>query len=208
MTLRNILRVIAGGAWLLPLFASGHGNEFLLAKITLPDDGSVTVEITADYSANPMLANEAEARAALQKALSVVVGDRVARMDELAPLRYEDRTRFDPTCPLPSDPLSENQEHELITAVWNWKPNVASFSFESPKENPLSLLLWRVDLHKPDEKPGWVIMIAGDRSPLITLVQPQGGSGSSRKLMFAGSAAGLIMLALLWMATHRSKASI
>ncbi len=193
--LRAITWIIAGGAWLLPLIASGHGNEFLLAKLTLPDDGSVALEITADYSANPMLANEEEARAALQQALAVVVGDQVRRLNDLQPIRFENRTKFDPSCPLPVDPLSDSQTHMLLTALWSWKPDSPTFSFESPKENSISTLLWRVDLHKPDAKPGWVIMIAGDRSPLITL--PPAPGSAWRKNVFLGFAAIVILLVTL-----------
>ena len=51
---------LLGGALLLPLFASAHNGEWLLAKCTIGADNNVTVRITADAEANPRIKTEAD----------------------------------------------------------------------------------------------------------------------------------------------------
>jgi hypothetical protein len=46
---------LLGGALWLPLFASAHNGEWLLAKCTVGADNRVTVRITADAEANPRI---------------------------------------------------------------------------------------------------------------------------------------------------------
>ncbi len=66
MTLQSLkFLIIAGGAFMFPLFTFGHSSEFLLAKLCLTESGECLLEVTADYGDNPMIADENEARRAL-----------------------------------------------------------------------------------------------------------------------------------------------
>ena len=59
--------------------------QYLLAKV-IPSPGSVRVEITADYTGNPTIENEAQAKARLDKGADAanVAVEMALLMDDLA----------------------------------------------------------------------------------------------------------------------------
>lgn len=170
MGLRAALLIIAaGGIIASPLRAFGHGSEFMLAKVLLARDGSVQLEVTADYGENPMLSSEVDARAALTGLLEV---RGVGPVEKVAPPRFEARTRYDNTSPLPRDPAAEDKPHQLVTTVSRWKPDAESIVFEVPRNNPHNVVLWTVDEREPQAARKWVMLIAGDHSPAIAVPKP------------------------------------
>lgn len=148
-----------------PLLASGHGVEFLLARLELLP-GKVRVEVTADCEGNLMLPSKEAARAAMERLFVVghEGGEAGKPWMELAPLRFEARTQLDTTAPLPPDPTWAVRAHDLITGVWEWSPARGErFRLMVPQGEPMDTLLWRVE---PGTAEGvkWKMLISGDET--------------------------------------------
>ncbi len=161
----SIFRYLAGGAFALPLLVLGHGSEFLEAKFYFDATGTAQLEVTADYGGNPMLSNEAEARAALADALRVSFDDKEHKLSELAPVTIESRSQPDPESPAPRGPEDAQTRHQLLTARWQWRPSATSLRFFVPMQSLHTVLFW---LREPDvHPPRWSMLIAADRTPAI-----------------------------------------
>lgn len=164
---RAIIRLIAGGAIVLPLLALGHGSEFLEAKFFFDRSGTAHLEITADYSGNPMIADQKEARAALDDILRVKIGDAEHKLTDLAPVKLEPRDQPDPTSPMPRAPEFQSMKHELLSALWQWRPTDKTMQFVLPQGRQHSMVFW---MHEENVKePRWVMLIAGDETPSIAV---------------------------------------
>lgn len=170
---RSILILAAGGAVLAPLFACGHGAEFLSAKLTLLPDAEVLLEITADYGGNPLIADEAAAKEALMDPI------RLRRDEKLVPLaqvaaasisQHNNWAEFAPASYLPSD--TEAQPHTLITAAWRWRSETPEIVFEMPRGKMHDVLLWTRDETNPDAPPKWMLLLAGDQSKATAVHWP------------------------------------
>lgn len=164
---RAIIRFIAGGAIVLPLLASGHGSEFLEAKFFFDRSGTAHLEVTADYSGNPMIADEKEARAALDDILRVKIGDAEHKLADLAPVKLEPRDQPDPTSPMPRAPEFQSMKHELLTALWQWRPTGKTMQFVLPQGRQHSMVFWMKEENV--KEPRWVMLIAGDETPIIAV---------------------------------------
>ncbi len=165
------LAILSGAAIVLPLSAWAHGSEFLTAKALLLRDGGVQLEVTADYGDNPMIASEEEAKNAVTNALRWQCEGNDAANSLGAP-KLEKRTQPDPSSPLPVDPLSKDQAHSLLRAVWQLHPSAPSISFKVPEGSSQSVILWMQHEAQPNEKPRWVMLVSGDESPAISLTHP------------------------------------
>lgn len=159
--------LVGGGVVMAPLLASGHGVEFLLARLELLP-GKVRVEVTADCEGNFMLPDRAAACEAMGRLFEVGregEGARV-RWDALAPLRFEERTKLDETAPLPPDPTWAGREHALVTGVWEWVPAAGErFQLAVPKGEPVDTLMWRVEAGAAEGVPvKWKMLISGDET--------------------------------------------
>lgn len=163
----------AGGAVLAPLCAFGHGVEFLSARLTLLPEAEVLLEVTADYGSNPMLTDEAAARAALVDPV------RLRQDDVLVPLatlsasvvsENDDWEQYAPASYLPPDTSTET--HQLLTAAWRWRSETPEIVFEMPKGKLHDVLLWTRDARNPDAPPKWMLLLGGDRSKAIAVVWP------------------------------------
>ena len=145
-----------------PSLVRAHGMEFLLARLDLAA-GRVRIELTADCEGNLMLPDPAVAREAMERLFRVrPQGTAEKGWQELAPLRFEQRARFDPEAPLPPDPTWDGRPHQLLTAVWEWlPPEGTAFQLSLAKGEPLDALLWRSrsDATQPVK---WRMLIAGD----------------------------------------------
>jgi hypothetical protein len=150
-----------------PLLASGHGVEFLLAKLAI-EGRRVRLEVTADCEGNLMLPDRAAARAAMERLF--VVGREgepgQAVWTELAPLRFEQRTKVDETAPLPPDPTWAGRPHDLLTGIWEWAPPEGErFQLGVPNGEPMDTLLWRVETGVEEGTPvKWKMLISGDET--------------------------------------------
>ncbi len=159
-----IISLLAGGAWLLPLPAYGHGMELMEARLRLDTPGEVGLEITADYGGNLMLNGEEDARAALQDILRIESSGQEYKLADLAPLRLERRDHFDSTSPMPVPNEAPGTKHELVTALWSWRPTSETVRFTVPQGCIHDVLFWK---HDPKAPPRWNVLISGDYSPEI-----------------------------------------
>ncbi len=170
---RFIIRLIAGGAALLPLLALGHGTEFLDARFELRD-GVLRLRIVADYAGNPMISDEAEARKVVTDALRIEVGTSKIqhRLDELAPLQIVERGTRDAQSPMPRTEADDpKQPHQLLSAYWRWPAPDGEVRFFVPETSQQSVLFW---LREPNvSPPRWSLMVPGDRTPVIVVKRPQ-----------------------------------
>jgi hypothetical protein len=167
MRVPRIIRFIARGAVALPLFAFGHSSEFLDAKFYFDDSGIAHIEITADYGGNPMLSNQDEAAAALRVALAGYIGEKERPLSEFAPVVIAPRDKPDPDSPMPSGPVDPKTPHQLLTASWQWRPNVESLSFIVPKESNQTLIFWMKE--KGIKEPRWKMLMPGESTPPIAV---------------------------------------
>lgn len=147
--------------------ALGHSTDFILVKV-VPGNGRVEVELTADYGGNPMFANKAEAQSVLSHVLDVRAEGQSHQLGELAPLRFEDRTQFDPTTPIPVDAPGEASPRQLLTAVWSWKQAAGELAFTMPEDTGQTVILWTPP-EAPGKPPKWVFLLSGESSPGIKI---------------------------------------
>lgn len=155
---------------MLPLLASGHGAEFLDARVDALPGGVIELRITADFGGNPMIADETEARTALADAMRLesATGEESWRLDALAPLTLVRSDAPDPVSPMPRGPIDPAQPHQLLTAQWRWTSQQAAARFVVPETSSQTVLLWQ---HEPgkQEAPRWVMLLPGERSPALAL---------------------------------------
>lgn len=186
-----IIPIIAGGAMGLPLFAFGHGSEFLDAKFYLDDSGRANLEITADYGGNPMIANEQEARTVLADAVRIFIGSKDHKLADLAPLKLEPGNQLDPDSPTPRGGEDPKVPHQLLTAIWQWRPATESISFSIPAASSQTVLFW---MREPNvSPPRWSMLLPGDRTPAIPVPPPP-----HRLALWGWLAMPLPFLALWW----------
>ena len=159
---------LLGGALWLPLFASAHNGEWLLAKCTVGADNRVTVRITADAEANPRIKTQEDLVRETKGLL--LVHDGKANTDFLTlanqvELGVDDR--LDPAAPLGHTPEELAKSYTLLklTARANVMPR--KFTFQLPEKSPHTVILWLVDERLENQEPRWAMLIGGDESPLI-----------------------------------------
>ncbi len=165
---RCILSILAGGAVMAPLFVFGHGCEFLLAKLEVKP-ARVTLEITADYGANPLIEDEAAARQAVLNILEVHLGGQVRRLEDLDPLRFEQRAQWDLDAPTSMAAPPDGQPHQLLTGIWSWRPHTDKIVLAVPKKNLHDVLLWTQDEKLAGKEAKWMMLIEGDKTPEIVI---------------------------------------
>lgn len=179
-----------------PGAARAHGMEFLLARLDL-SPGQVRIELTADCEGNLMLPDAATARAAMQRLFHVRPrGAPEAGWQAFAPLRFEERERLDPESPLPPDPTWDGRPHQLLTAVWEWRPpEGTAFQLALPRGEPHDALLWR---RSPDstQPVQWKMLIAGDATDWLEV--PSASLLGRIRLPEMLAASGLIGLGIWW----------
>lgn len=196
-----ILFILAGGAVMAPLFASGHACEFLVARLEVKGD-ALHLEITADYGGNPLIADEAAAREALRKILQVRSKGQGRALEELAPLIIEHRTDWDPHAPTAFAPTPDGQPHQLLTALWQWSADVDDLTLAVPEGSLHDVLLWTRDEHLPGKQAKWMMLIEGESTPPISIPK-----SASWKWM-SGMAFILVGLSLwIWRKSHTSRLS-
>ncbi|HAL71651.1 MAG TPA: hypothetical protein DCP71_07745, partial [Verrucomicrobiales bacterium] len=176
-----ILFILAGGAVMAPLFAFGHACEFLVARLELNGD-ALHLEITADYGGNPLIADEAAAREALQKILQVRSRGQGRTLEELAPLKFERRAEWDPLAPTAFAPAPDGQPHQLLTALWQWRAGVGELSPPPPQGHPPPVLLWTRGWSPPGTPAPLGVFIRGGNPPPLFLPR-----SSPRELLGSGA---------------------
>lgn len=152
---------------LLTASAHAHSTDFILAKVTARE-GGVDLELTADYGGNPMFASKAEAQEVLTKVLRARVNGADSNLTALAPLRFEERKQFDPTTPIPLDPATGGESHQLLCAVWKWEGNSGKIAFHIADDSNQTGILWTPP-SSAKEQPRWVFLLPGEVSPEIPI---------------------------------------
>ena len=190
MRLRShIFSILAGGAVWFPLLVLGHGSEMMQVRLQFDASGAAVLEMTVDYAGNPMLSSEAEARVALQDILRVEVAGQQHKLTDLAPLRLEERSQLDPSSPMPLGPEDAATQHQLLTAIWHWRPTADQLRFTVPKGCVHDSLFWK---QEPGAKPQWCVLLSGDFTPVITVPHT-----SPSPLLIGLAILGVVVLAVL-----------
>ena len=159
---------LLGGASLLPLFASAHNGEWLLAKLTIPASGEVSLTVTVDAEANFLIKDRADLAREAKELLLLNDGKETRPWSEVAPTpSFGTTDRLDPTAPLNHTPEELARRYTLLQATWHWDDPPAKFTLRAPEKSPHTVILWLVDERQPKGEPRWVMLIGGDESPLI-----------------------------------------
>lgn len=165
---------LLGGASLLPLFASAHNGEWLLAKLTIPVSGEVSLTVTVDAEANFLIKDRADLAREAKELLLLNDGKETRPWSEVAPTpSYGTTDRLDPTAPLNHTPEELARRYTLLQATWRWDDPPAKFTLRAPEKSPHTVLLWLDDRRQPAAEARWVMLIGGDESPLIQLTPPK-----------------------------------
>ena len=165
--------ILTWGALVLPLFVCAHNGEFLLAKLTLRTDGECALKVTADLEANFNIRDGADLmKAAPGLFLVSTDGDTRLMSSLVSSISFSSATKLDADSPFQHTAEELAKEYRLESAEWTWTPEPRNFVLRLPEGSPHTVLLWLVDEKQPSAKPRWVMMIAGDESPLIQAHAP------------------------------------
>jgi hypothetical protein len=180
--------VLTWGALVLPLFVSAHNGEVLLSRLTLHADGSCSLKVTADLEANYNIRERAELAKAAEGLFTVSTGkDSFALKEATGEADFSSATKLDLDSPFQHTAEELAKSYQLESAEWRWTPEPRNFLLRLPDESPHTVLLWLVDETKPGAKARWVMMIAGDESPLIQAHEDTGHLGRRMLLICGGT---------------------
>ena len=165
--------VVMWGALVLPWFVCAHNGEVLLARLTMHADGACTLKVTADLEANFNIRERAELAKVAAGLFIVSTGRDLFPLTQAAGTPdFSSATKLDLDSPFQHTPEELAKDYRLESAEWHWTPSPRNFLLRLPDESPHTVLLWLVDEIKPGAKARWVMMVAGDESPLIVAVAP------------------------------------
>ena len=180
--------VLTWGALVLPLFVSAHNGEVLLSRLTLHADGSCSLKVTADLEANYNIRERAELAKAAEGLFTVSTGkDSFALKEATGEPDFSSATKLDLDSPFQHTAEELAKSYQLESAEWRWTPDPRNFLLRLPDESPHTVLLWLVDETKPGAKARWVMMVAGDESPLIQAHEDTGHLGRRMLLICGGT---------------------
>ena len=165
--------VVTWGALVLPLFVCAHNGEVLLARLTMHADGACSLKVTADLEANFNIRERAELAKVAEGLFIISTGKDLFPLTQAAGTPdFSSSTKLETDSPFQHTPEELAKDYRLESAEWRWTPSPRNFLLRLPDESPHTVLLWLVDETKPGAKARWVMMVAGDESPLITAVPP------------------------------------
>ena len=180
--------VLTWGALVLPLFVSAHNGEVLLSRLTLHADGSCSLKVTADLEGNYNIRERAELAKAVDGLFTVSTGkDSFALKEATGEPDFSSATKLDLDSPFQHTAEELAKSYKLESAEWRWTPDPRNFVLRLPDESPHTVLLWLVDETKPGAKPRWVMMVAGDESPLIQAHEDTGHLGRRMLILCGGT---------------------
>ncbi len=160
--------VVTWGALVLPLFVCAHNGEVLQARLTMHADGACSLKVTADLEANFNIRERAELAKAAEGLFIVSTGKDLFPLTQAAGAPdFASATKLDLDSPFQHTLEELAKDYRLESAEWRWTPAPRNFLLRLPDESPHTVLLWLVDETKPGAKARWVMMVAGDESPLI-----------------------------------------
>ena len=188
--------VLTWGALVLPLFVSAHNGEVLLSRLTLHADGTCSLKVTADLEGNFNIRERAELAKAVEGLFTVSTGkDSFALKEATGEPDFSSATKLDLDSPFQHTAEELAKSYKLESAEWRWTPDPRNFILRLPDESPHTVLLWLVDETKPGAKARWVMMVAGDESPLIQAHEDTGHLGR-RMLIHCGGTMLIVAAAL------------
>jgi len=177
---------------LAPLFARAHGTEFIMARMNVIEDHSlIELRLGIDYLGNPMIADEAAARAALEEALHVRHGDKTTRFTDLAPLTVESSSSWEDTMPDSLQPPDDGLPHQIMIGTWRWKSDAQEVAFMVARGNRNDVLLWQ---QAGNGEVKSTMLLGGDTSPALTLAPPPAPWGNKGWMIPASVLAGIIII--------------
>lgn len=135
------------------------------------DQSQIELRLGIDYLGNPMIVDEAAARAALEQALNIHHGEKVSRFTDLAPLVLESSGTWEDTLPDSLQPPDDGQPHQILIGTWRWKADAQAISFSVAKGNRNDVLLWRPS-EKVSEEIQSTLLLGGDVSPPLIFEPP------------------------------------
>jgi hypothetical protein len=203
--------VLTWGALVLPLFVSAHNGEVLLSRLTLHADGTCSLKVTADLEGNYNIRERAELAKAVEGLFMVSTGkDSFALKEATGEPDFSSATKLDLDSPFQHTAEELAKSYKLESAEWRWTPEPRNFLLRLPDESPHTVLLWLVDETKPGTKARWVMMVAGDESPLIQAHEPTGHLGRRMLLLCGGTmliVAAALAFGLLMLRRRRAKSA-
>jgi hypothetical protein len=180
--------VVTWGALVLPLFVSAHNGEVLLSRLTLHADGTCSLKVTADLEGNYNIRERAELAKAVEGLFTVSTGkDSFALKEATGEPDFSSATKLDLDSPFQHTAEELAKSYKLESAEWRWTPEPRNFILRLPDESPHTVLLWLVDETKPGAKARWVMMVAGDESPLIQAHEDTGHLGRRMLILCGGT---------------------
>jgi hypothetical protein len=148
--------------------------------------------VTADLEGNFNIRERAELAKAVDGLFTVSTGkDSFALTQATGAPEFSSATKLETDSPFQHTAEELAKSYQLESAEWRWTPDPRNFILRLPDESPHTALLWLVDETKPGAKARWVMMVAGDESPLIQAHEPTGPLGRRMLLLCGG-----LMLAL------------
>jgi len=188
--------VLTWGALVLPLFVSAHNGEVLVARLTLHADGDCSLKVTADLEANYNIRERAELAKAAEGLFVVSTGKDSFPLTQAAGAPdFSSATKLDVDSPFQHTAEELAKSYKLESAEWRWTPEPRNFVLRLPEESPHTTLLWMVDETRPGAKARWVMMVAGDESPLIQAHEPGPDASRLKSALFdVGLLLGLLIL--------------
>ena len=188
--------VLTWGALVLPLFVSAHNGEVLLSRLTLHADGACSLKVTADLDGNFNIRERADLAKAVEGLFVVSTGkDSFALREATGAPDFSSASKLDLDSPFQHTAEELAKTYRLESAEWRWTPEPRNFLLRLPEESPHTVLLWLVDETKPGAKARWVMMVAGDESPLIQAHEPGPDASRLKSALFdVGLLLGLLIL--------------
>lgn len=179
--------ILTWGALVLPLFVCAHNGEVLLSRLTLHTDGTCSLKVTADLEGNYNIRERAELAKAVEGLFTVSTGkDSFALTQATGAPEFSSATKLETDSPFQHTAEELAKSYQLESAEWRWTPDPRNFLLRLPDESPHTVLLWLVDETKPGAKARWVMMVAGDESPLIQAHEALSGPLRTRMLLLCG----------------------
>ena len=188
--------VLTWGALVLPLFVSAHNGEVLLSRLTLHADGACSLKVTANLDGNFNIRERADLAKAVEGLFVVSTGkDSFALKEATGAPDFSSASKLDLDSPFQHTAEELAKTYRLESAEWRWTPEPRNFLLRLPEESPHTVLLWLVDETKPGAKARWVMMVAGDESPLIQAHEPGPDASRLKSALFdVGLLLGLLIL--------------
>lgn len=187
----------------IPPDASGHGSEYLFAKLKLSENPRrVELELSLEYLENTLIETVEEARKALSSHVLIESGAGSFPLCDIPQrVTWSERDTFDESAPAPVAGSEDGVNHRLLVARADLSGLEAeSLNLRISEEGEQAVIFW-VDEPVPEILPDsesppmrWVILIAGDRSMAVEL--PPKPSSNWKRIAWISASLGLGVLAL------------